>query len=648
MDCVSADSLQQFALGTLAPDRLAEIEAHVDSCADCRAALVASARGEDADPVASDPPPMQIGRYQLERALGSGGMGTVYAARDPQLERRVAIKLLHAPATSDAEQLEQRARLLHEARAMARLSHPHVLPVFEAGESGAQIFLVMELAEQGTLADWLTANPARGNADQARILELFRGAGEGLAAAHAAGLVHRDFKPANVLLGQGSRPMVTDFGLARPLTKNLDLIESNEGKSSPASNQALQTSAAGSPAYMAPEQLRAEPIDPRADQFSFCVSLYEALYGERPFAGATIPALRESIEQEQLRPAPRPSRVPAGVRRLLVRGLHANREARFGSMPELLAALESARHPGRRRAALGVLTVMLAAGIAMAFFLVRQEARLNQMAEEKGQLDASIARVLAQLQQEKDPARLASLDAQLTSLSEGVGPDEAAEADELDRQLQLVLAKFGAGTYRVPPEFKAKLRAHIQRLLARKTLPEQWARKRLYWDRLTKPFRALGLPEEMAYLAWAESRFEPEAKSALGSLGLWQFMPDTGRRFGLVINEHEDERTDVDRSSEAAAHYLAQLMAELGSDSFLLAIAGYNAGEAQMRAALGALALEPNGFRKDKRDFWHLYLRKLLPEETREYVLEVLAAIVVGTNARAYGLEPGALGPPGK
>lgn len=648
MDCVSADSLQQFALGTLAPERLAEIEGHLDSCDDCRAALVASARGDDNHSSANETTPVQIGRYQLERALGSGGMGTVYEARDPQLERRVAIKLLHAPIATDATQLEQRARLLHEARAMARLSHPHVLPVFEAGESGAQIFLVMELAGQGTLADWLAANPPRSNADQARVLELFRGAGEGLAAAHAAGLVHRDFKPANVLLGQGSRPMVTDFGLARPLTKIADLIDSNEGKAPPASNQALQTSAAGSPAYMAPEQLRGEPIDPRADQFSFCVSLYEALYGERPFAGATIRALSQSIEQEQLRPAPKPSRVPAGIRRLLVRGLRADREARFDSMPELLAALESARHPGRRRAALGVLTVMLAAGIAMAFFLVRQEARLNQMAEEKSRLDDSISRVLAQLQQERDPARLASLDAQLSVLSDGVDPHDRPDGDDLDRQLQVVLPRFGADTYVVPPEFKEKLRAHIERMLARKTLPEQWTRKRLYWDRLTPPFRALGLPEEMAYLAWAESSFDPEARSELGSLGLWQFMPDTGRRFGLVIDGHEDQRTDVDLSSNAAARYLAQLMAELGSDSFLLAIASYNAGENQMRAALGTLALEPNGFRKDKRDFWHLYLRKLLPEETREYVLEVLAAIVVGTNARAYGLEPGALGPPGK
>ena len=712
MACVSADSLQGYLDGRLAPGSLAALEDHLDACPACRQLLVAAAApaldaASAADPSAPDASAAgAIGRYLLERPLGSGGMGVVYAARDPQLQRRVAIKLLHAAAETPRERDELRARLLGEARAMARLSHPNVLPVFEVGEHQGRIFLVMELAPGGTLAEWLLARPRASPEEQAQLLELFLGAGRGLQAAHQAGLVHRDFKPANVLLGAGLRPMVTDFGLARPLDAAISAdikvdINADTGDATrdpiPLEKQARQSAAAGSLAYMAPEQLRGEPVDPRADLFAYCVALFEALHGARPYAGSNAAELLGSIEAGQIRAPAHAPRIAPSLQQALARGLQADPARRFASMAALLESLEQTRpRPGdkRRRATVALASAASVVLLGVLVFAVDQHRRLARLEEDKRALDASIASVLAELGSEQDPARLAALDEQLARLSGSAeearrrlgaksagahasGREAPGRADagvvfaslsdaELDDALQTLLARFGAETYLVPPFFKEKLRGHIERLLGNPELRQHWARKQALWDRLTPPFRARGLPEEMAYLAWAESRFDRLARSGSGALGLWQFIPQTARRFGLRVEPAcltsppacltsdstcltsepacltSDERTDVEKSSAAAATYLAELLAEFGSDSFLLAIASYNRGESGMRAALAELSREPGGFRKDKRDFWHLYLRKLLPEETREYVLEVLAAMIVGSRAPLLGLEGGA------
>jgi serine/threonine protein kinase len=308
-----------------------------------------------------------IGRYRLVSRLGAGAMGVVWSAEDPQLDRTIAIKLVH-PSLSRTP--EASARLLREARAMAKLSHRSVVTVHDAGEVDGQLFLAMELVPGTNLGTMLRTRDADAIADWPRWLALMVDAGRGLAAAHDAGVLHRDFKPDNVLVDQSSRVCVGDFGLA-----SLGDATLAERTSRPVMNAPLDLTATGAllgtPMYMSPQQLRSEPVDARADQFSFCVACWEALYGTRPFTVTergldAIPALAEAIDKGVL-PAPPPdSRVPPEVRDVLARGLAADPEARWPSMAALVTALERAGHlgapPSRRRTPL-IVAGMLAVGV---------------------------------------------------------------------------------------------------------------------------------------------------------------------------------------------------------------------------------------------------------------------------------------------
>jgi serine/threonine protein kinase len=304
-----------------------------------------------------------LGRYVISGVLGSGGMGVVYAAEDPRLGRRVALKLLH-PALAEAAE-EQQRRLLREAQAMARLSHPNVLPVFDLGTEGGQVFLAMEFIEGPTLAEWLRQRERSWQ----EILGLFLEAGRGLAAAHQAGLVHRDFKPANVLVGTDGRPRVTDFGLVRVGASSEESLAQAAPRS--AESPLTQTgTVAGTPAYMSPEQLAGRPVDARGDQFSFCVALYEALQGVRPFA-ADAPA----EHRWRLRRPERSPHLPGYVRAALVRGLALEPAERFPSMDALLEALAMRPPiPRRRWLALGLAGSLALAGLGVGVFRAVQSA----------------------------------------------------------------------------------------------------------------------------------------------------------------------------------------------------------------------------------------------------------------------------------
>ncbi|MCE9578186.1 MAG: serine/threonine-protein kinase [Deltaproteobacteria bacterium] len=263
-------------------------------------------------------------------------MGEVFRAHDPELERPVAVKVLRAGAAAGplAEELAQ-ARLKREAQAMARLAHPNVIAVHEVGvDDDGRVFLIMELVTGGTLRQWLEAAPRAVPA----ICAMFVGAGRGLAAAHAAGMVHRDFKPENVLVGADGRPRVTDFGLV-----GTDLGEAaaiDAPFAGPFAVALTQTGAVlGTPSYMAPEQFSGHAVTARSDQFSFCVALYEALWGRRPFEGATYRELVVAVTTSAISPPPPRPRVPARIRRAVLRGLAREPADRFASMDALLAEL---------------------------------------------------------------------------------------------------------------------------------------------------------------------------------------------------------------------------------------------------------------------------------------------------------------------
>ena len=302
----------------------------------------------------SDPAPTVLGRYRVLERIGKGGMGVVYLGHDDELDRDVAIKLLRSDLSKD---LSGRERLLREAQAIARLSHPNIVHVYEVAQSDGHVFMAMELIRGQTLR-----HHCKGKRWQ-DIVDACIGAGEGLAAAHAQGVVHRDFKPDNVLVDERGRARVVDFGLARApgVSGGGEDTGSSDGQ---AALLATPTSGArarlldltgtgtviGTPAYMAPEQIaRADP-DARTDQFAFCVTLFELLYERRPFAGSTYTELVRSIVTGlQVEAEAGPLGVPRAVRKLLLRGLARDPEHRFASMDELLTALRKARAPGSRR-----------------------------------------------------------------------------------------------------------------------------------------------------------------------------------------------------------------------------------------------------------------------------------------------------------
>jgi tetratricopeptide (TPR) repeat protein len=283
-----------------------------------------------------------LGRYIVLDQLGRGGMGVVYSAYDPELDRRVAIKLLR-PEGIGLNAEEGGARMLREAQALARLSHPNVIPVFDVGTLDGQVFITMEFIDGQTLKAWVAEAPRPWR----EVLSVFIQAGRGLAAAHTSGLVHRDFKPTNVLISKDGRVRVLDFGLARAAaTKGRVLVGTEDSPTemsprSPALADSLTRADVlmGTPAYMAPEQLMQLPTDPRSDQFSFCAALYEALYAERPFAADSIEALMVEVTQGRVRQPPTASRVPTWLRRVLLTGLRPDPKERHPSMDALLEQL---------------------------------------------------------------------------------------------------------------------------------------------------------------------------------------------------------------------------------------------------------------------------------------------------------------------
>ena len=313
MPCLDERTALAILDGTLARDELSAMSAHLDDCAYCRALVAAIGRADGSD---STPPALtalepgtRIGKFVVERELGAGANGAVYAVRDPELDREVALKLLHYRGHASADDEEV---LLREARAMAKLSHPNLVPIYEAGRWEDSVYVAMELIAGGTLRDWLAA-------PHGDPLALLLGAGRGLAAAHDAGVIHRDFKPENILVGPDGRARVGDFAIA--LHAN-DIV--------------------GTPAYMAPEQLRGEPADARSDQFGYCVVVYEAIAGERP-----------ATPLAPLRSAAWP---------VLARGLSAAPAERYPDMHALLAALEPRRT--RRLAIAGALAATAIAATA--------------------------------------------------------------------------------------------------------------------------------------------------------------------------------------------------------------------------------------------------------------------------------------------
>jgi tetratricopeptide (TPR) repeat protein len=350
-----------------------------------------------------------IGRYLVLGLVGRGGMGEVYAAYDPDLDRKIAVKLLRGHTAGAADE-EGRVRLLREAQAIAKLSHPNVVVVYDVGTFNESVFIAMEFVDGNTVGYWMQAEPRPWR----EVLKVFLAAGRGLVAAHAAGLVHRDFKPDNVMLTRDGQVRVMDFGLAREsgggeptgapaidddrlqqLIQLGSMIRQNEDADATAKldaggqapkagsgsgnylKQKLTMTGAlvGTPAYMAPEQFAGTATDARTDQFSYCVALYEALYGQRPFEGDNLTVLMTNVVTGTVRAEAEGKDVPPRLRRSLLRGLAADPNERFASLSALLAELEADPTAKPRRWLVGVAAVAL---VAAAFMIGARQVSNNR------------------------------------------------------------------------------------------------------------------------------------------------------------------------------------------------------------------------------------------------------------------------------
>jgi len=368
---------------------------------------------------------MEFGRYRIVRRIGSGGMGTVYSAFDPTLDRTVALKVLH----DKVESADAKQRLLREAQAMARLSHPNVVTVHDAGMKDGRPYVAMEFVEGYDLRTWLR----RETRDWREIIDKFVAAGDGLAAAHDAGLIHRDFKPGNVMVGNDGRVRVTDFGLARaaeagdsetetapstPLAMPVADAESSSPLETPLTQAGMVL---GTPAYMAPEQALKGRADHRSDQYAFCVSLYVALFGMHPLGEfSNLPEFIAQLETDDVSPPPADHEIPARIVAAIMRGLGRSPEDRFPDMEALLDTLRFDPAQRRKRwlvAGVGVVAAAAVIGIVSYTVYRRQLCGAGQ---------SQVATVW-------NTDRRAELEEHFVSVAEGLGSEAvAAVASRLD------------------------------------------------------------------------------------------------------------------------------------------------------------------------------------------------------------------------
>tara|TARA_R110002073_G_scaffold256849_5_gene419590 strand:+ start:48419 stop:50983 length:2565 start_codon:yes stop_codon:yes gene_type:complete len=361
MACLDENQVVALVHGRLTGPSLVAAQEHLDSCLDCldlvgmfQQTTLDAVKDDDFVPLTESvqidlnaPPGSQIGRYEVIRALGRGGMGVVYLARDPQLDRAVALKLVRPSLQEDERADHFERRLMREARAMAKLSHPNVLTIYDVGLHGQQVFLASEWIDGGTLDEWMADGPHSWRS----VVKRFAFAARGLAAAHRAGLVHRDFKPSNVMLGKDDRVHVFDFGLVKAIQPSVGDI----------TTQLSGQFVVGTPAYMSPEQMTGEAANERSDQFSFCVALYEALAKRRPFSGRNITEILSNIGAGQIA---EPKKIPKWLWDMLRKGLARDPKNRYDSMSEIVDILDKGIRHSKRRTAIAIGAFGAAAAMA--------------------------------------------------------------------------------------------------------------------------------------------------------------------------------------------------------------------------------------------------------------------------------------------
>ena len=514
----------------------------------------------------------RIGRYVIIERVGTGAMGVVYGAYDPELDRKIALKLIK-PGQGIKD--TAKARLLREAKAIARLSHPNVVAVHDVGVFEDQVFLAMEFVSGGTIKSWLDEKPRSWR----EVLDVFIAAGRGLVAAHAAGLVHRDFKPDNVLLDREGRPRVVDFGIARQagMADEETAAAEHEAAARTLQERALQESSGnvgalltltktgtvvGTPAYMAPEQFLGERGDERSDQFSFCVALYEALYGVRPFAGNDFLSISVNVTTEQLRPLPKDRDVPAWIRRLILRGLKAEPAARWESMAALIRALEADPAIKLRRRLIGGGTI----AVGVTSLLVAWQIVSRRHAE----ADREIGRHVAAASRDAGEARAAATRA-VELRKQSFASFDALNRDEgesLWRQARALLPAIDTRYDKAERAFESAFTLDPSRVEIRAQLADLRYEHLLFAEDFRLESKAQVLLERLASADANGSR--RKAFAAPGTLVL-SVSPPTAR---IVLERYDRDPVTGRRNTAEVGPLTARASSNLAAGSYRLVIEG--------------------------------------------------------------------------
>ncbi|MGI8656480.1 MAG: serine/threonine-protein kinase [Pyrinomonadaceae bacterium] len=601
-----------------------------------------------------------VGSYKIIERLGAGGMGEVYLAEDKRLNRLVALKILPAFFATNDMRLR---RFQREARAVSALNHPNILTIHEVGEEEEIHFIATEFIDGQTIRDLIAAH----DLSLEEILDITAQVAVGLAAAHAAGIVHRDIKPENIMRRADGIVKILDFGIAK-LTEQPALDSSNEAATI-LQTQTETGAVIGTIGYMSPEQARGLAVDERTDIWSLGCVLYEMLARRAPFASATrMDTLVAVLERE---PPPVFQSMPfakdttaalQSLERIVDKTLRKKTNERYQKTTELLADLEGVRRQldATSGATSKALTFYSAASIAPrassdAVSYPQKKARRLLYGHAFISLIVAASLMLAMagtflykrasVRRDADTTNASSVHALSNKLYAQMS--DAEQRLFIDEQAQRISAMMGDHRAKLNEEALSAIKRYVDYYAAPPRLNQPggddfrvaYARAVPYVPLIAREFAARKVPLIVGvYLPMIESGYRVCFESSMGAKGLFQFLPQTAKHYGVAL----EEMCDVKKMTPAAAHYIADRMAELGDDaeSMTLVLLSYNRGAEAVRSALRQLRTADNY----ERNFWTLYAnRDKLDDEFRNegagYVPNFFAAAIIGENPQNFGLQ---------
>jgi serine/threonine protein kinase/soluble lytic murein transglycosylase-like protein len=588
----------------------------------------------------------EIGPYRIVERLGGGGMGEVYLAHDARLNRQVALKILPAYFAADDTRLR---RFQREAQAASALNHPNILTIHEVGEAEDVRFIATEFIDGKTIRELI----AEGELSLKDVFDIGRQVASALVSAHAAGIVHRDIKPENIMRRNDGLVKILDFGIAKLMEQ-----ETAEYSAETQGGLAQQTEAGlvmGTVSYMSPEQARGLSVDERTDVWSLGVVLYEMLARRLPFAGATRMDTMVAILEREPQPLSElaDALYPASttLQQVVYKALRKQTAQRYQTTTELLSDLNSAAQ------LLQTETQEFSGSsptIRMAFGQERSQAR-TKLAQRRFiwpvlavvlLLIAIAGTLLYRRSVMRLPANAPVAPATATMTKLYAEMSEAEKLRFINEQEQRISAMMGDRPAKLKPEALQMIRKYVdyyaarrERTNGRETLNDLYARAPPYVSLIARSFGARRVPVIIGiYLPVIESAYRPCSESSYGAKGLFQFLPQTAKGYGV---DH-DEMCDAEKMTPAAAHYMADHMAELGDDaeSMTLVLLSYNTGAQWVRNALRELRNADDY----ERNFWTLFahrdqLDQSFRDEGARYVPNFFAAAIIGENPQAFGLS---------